>query len=93
MQMLGNLRPTDAAPLLKHLDNLEGKGDGPIDRNMWDHFRGAFGRTTGEQVSMYEWNTGKKQGEVEVDDRQTASEPKTVVGASELPRLMFISSI
>jgi len=80
MQMLGNLRPTDAVPLLKHLDNLEGKGDGPVDRNMWEHFRGAFGRTTGEQVSMYEWNTGKKEREVEVDDRQTASKSRAAMG-------------
>lgn len=73
MHMLGNLRPEDASPLLKHVDSLEGKGDGPVDRNMWEHFRGAFGRTTGEQVSMYDWNTGKR-GEAEVDDRQTACE-------------------
>ena len=71
MHLLGNLRPHDASSLLKHVDSLEGKGDGPVDHNMWENFRGAFGRTIGEQVSMYEWNTGEKRA-VEVDDRQTA---------------------
>jgi hypothetical protein len=70
--MLSNLRPSDASPLLKHLQNLEGRGEQPEDRNMWDHFRGAFGHTIGEQVSMYEWNTAGKK-DVEVDDRQATS--------------------
>jgi hypothetical protein len=73
MHMLSNLRPTDASSVIEHIDSLEGRSEDVRGRDMWEHFRGAFGRTIGEQVSMYEWNTGKT-GEAQVDDRQTASE-------------------
>lgn len=80
MHLLGNLRPQDASHLTSHLLYLEGKGEspsitqGPQTKTMWEHFRGAFGRTTAEQVDMYEWHTGKKDQETIKDDRQTTSE-------------------
>lgn len=67
--MLSNLRPEHSSPILQHIHDLENGNGGEL----WDHFRGAFGRTREEQVMIYdEGMQGMQRNEEGVEERQTA---------------------